>query len=275
MVIPATECSPWKGYSGFRFFEAKKEGEFDSVFVTHCNVIIVELKNWNYQPVTACGETWYKGGKNMGRSRVSVIRCKKFTLDNKLKHLSDRFTNKGYVPIVDFFVGMTGNADFSELAEEQLNHAISLTDFLKFANRNKFNDNFRPHSGSQVLNKDFPLFDNLFLRPQIGPKALRVCTVRISIPPDEMLLSAATEKDTPRFCQAFLSTASRAKIPPTPDKETLQKFRNASLTLFSGGRFPSLTDSKHRNDNEKNCLVYQPDASGTVSYYDKNIPWLF
>ncbi len=165
---------PWKGYAGFRFVEAKKEGEFDLVIVTHCNVIIVELKDWNHQPVTARGETWYKGDKNMGRSPVSVTRGKKFTLDNKLKRLADRFTNKGYVPFVHFFVVMTGNADFSELPEEQLHHTISLTDFLKFADRNTFNNYFRPHPGSLVLNKDFPLFDNLFLGPQTAPKALRV-----------------------------------------------------------------------------------------------------
>jgi len=165
---------PWKGYAGFRFVEAKKEGEFDLVIVTHCNVIIVELKDWNHQPVTASGETWYKGDKNMGRSPVSVTRGKKFTLDNKLKRLADRFTNKGYVPFVHFFVVMTGNADFSELPEEQLHHTISLTDFLKFADRNTFNNYFRPHPDSQVLNKDFPLFDNLFLGPQTAPKAMRV-----------------------------------------------------------------------------------------------------
>ncbi|MBP4129093.1 NERD domain-containing protein [Klebsiella pneumoniae] len=67
---------PWKGYAGFRFVEAKKEGEFDLVIVTHCNVIIVELKDWNHQPVTARGDTWYKGDMNMGRSPVSVTRGK-------------------------------------------------------------------------------------------------------------------------------------------------------------------------------------------------------
>ncbi|HCM6817673.1 TPA: hypothetical protein N3084_000313 [Klebsiella pneumoniae] len=45
--------------------------------VTHCNVIIVELKDWNHQPVTARGDTWYKGDMNMGRSPVSVTRGKK------------------------------------------------------------------------------------------------------------------------------------------------------------------------------------------------------
>ncbi|MDP4455240.1 nuclease-related domain-containing protein, partial [Escherichia coli] len=98
------EMFPWKGYAGFRFVEAKKEGEFDLVIVTHCNVIIVELKDWNHQPVTARGDTWFKGDKNMGRSPVSVTRSKKFMLDKKLKRLVDRFTNKGYIPIVHFFV---------------------------------------------------------------------------------------------------------------------------------------------------------------------------
>ncbi|MFV8408464.1 AAA domain-containing protein [Vibrio harveyi] len=165
---------PWKGYAGFRFVESKKEGEFDLVIVTHCNVIIVELKDWNHQPVTARGDTWYKGDQNMGRSPVSVTRGKKFTLDNKLKRLAQRFTNKNYAPFVHFFVVMTGNADFSQLPEDQLHHTISLTDFLKFADRNTFNKHFRPHPNAQVLNQDFPIFDNLFLGPQTAPKALRV-----------------------------------------------------------------------------------------------------
>jgi hypothetical protein len=45
---------PWKGYAGFRFVDSKgQEGEFDLVIVTHCNVIIVELKDWNHHPVTS------------------------------------------------------------------------------------------------------------------------------------------------------------------------------------------------------------------------------
>lgn len=104
---------PWKGYAGFRFVDSKgKEGEFDLVLVTHCNVIIVELKDWNHAPVTCNGDVWFKGDKNMGRSPVSVTRSKQYTLTNKLKKLSQRFTNKGYVPFVDYFVVMTGNGGF-------------------------------------------------------------------------------------------------------------------------------------------------------------------
>lgn len=166
---------PWKGYAGFRFVDSKgKEGEFDLVIVTHCNVIIVELKDWNHEPVTANGDVWFKGDKNMGRSPVSVTRNKKFLLDNKLKRLSSRFTNKKYLPRVYFFVVMTGNADFSQLPEVDLQHTISLKDFLRFSDKVKFNDYFRPHPDSQVLNQDIPVFDELFLKGNTAPKALKI-----------------------------------------------------------------------------------------------------
>ncbi|HBO3958485.1 TPA: AAA family ATPase [Pseudomonas aeruginosa] len=170
-----TQSYPWKGYAGFRFVDSKgKEGEFDLVIVTHCNVIIVELKDWNQEPVTANGDIWFKGDKNMGRSPVSVTRNKKFLLENKLKRLSSRFTNKKYLPRVYFFVVMTGNADFSKLPEVDLQHTISLKDFLRFSNRGKFNDYFRPHPDSQVLDQDIPVFDELFLKGNTAPKALRI-----------------------------------------------------------------------------------------------------
>ena len=67
---------PWKGYSGFRFadVEERKEGEFDLVIVTHCNVLIIELKHWNGEPITNNGLRWYKGKKDMGHSPVEK-RC--------------------------------------------------------------------------------------------------------------------------------------------------------------------------------------------------------
>ena len=166
---------PWKGYAGFRFVDSKgKEGEFDLVVVTHCNVIIVELKDWNNYPVTVNGDTWFKGDKNMGRSPVSVTRNKKFLLDNKLKKLTPRFTNKKYTPRVHFFVVMTGNSDLSQIPEVERQHTLSLKEFLTFSEKVRFNDYFRPHPDSQVLNRDFPVFDELFSRGSTAPKALRI-----------------------------------------------------------------------------------------------------
>ncbi|WP_426175571.1 AAA domain-containing protein [Massilia sp. TWR1-2-2] len=174
-TVARSAMFPWKGYAGFRFVDSKgKEGEFDLVIVTHCNVIIVELKDWNHQPVSANGDTWYKGDKNMGRSPVTVTRNKKFLLENKLKKLTSKFTNKNFTPRVYFFVVMTGNADFSKLPDAELQHTVSLSDFLKFADKNTFNEFFRPHPDSQVLNRDFHVFDELFLQGNTAPRALKI-----------------------------------------------------------------------------------------------------
>ncbi|MGM2864612.1 nuclease-related domain-containing protein, partial [Bacillus cereus group sp. Bce021] len=69
---------PWKGYAGFRLVENGKEGEIELVIVTHCNVIIVELKDWNHGKITCQGNKWFLGNKDMGKSPVEVTRNKKF-----------------------------------------------------------------------------------------------------------------------------------------------------------------------------------------------------
>ena len=52
---PSNPMFPWKAYSGFRLADPKgnKEGEFDLVIITHCNVLIIELKDWNTHKVTS------------------------------------------------------------------------------------------------------------------------------------------------------------------------------------------------------------------------------
>jgi len=166
---------PWKGYAGFRFVDASGyEGEFDLVIITHCNVLIIELKDWNNAEIRSEGDKWYKNDYLMGRSPVSVTRNKKFQLDNKLKRLKHKFTNKGYAPFVHFFVVMTGNSIFENLPEKELHHTLGLDEFLDFSDQKKFNSKFRPHPHSQVLNQDFALFDELFIGKNTAPKQVRV-----------------------------------------------------------------------------------------------------
>ena len=167
---------PWKGYAGFRFTNSKgKEGEFDLVIVTHCNVIIVELKDWNHQPVTSVNGRWYKGDRDMGTSPVSVTKNKVFTLQNKLEKYKNKFTNKGRVPFIKYLVVMTGNADFSQLQGVDKEFTISLDDFLKLANTSEFNDKFPiSHPMQRTVNKDFDIFDELFLGNQTNARSLNV-----------------------------------------------------------------------------------------------------
>lgn len=174
-VIRGNPIFPWKGYAGFRFADSRgNEGEFDLVIVTHCNALIIELKDWNNGDVTSSGDKWYKDNREMGRSPVSVTRNKKFLMEKKLTPYRNQFSNKGYAPSVYFLVVMTGNAGFNKIGEEELAHTISLGDFLKLTDERMFNARFKPHPNSKVLNQDFEVFDKLLLGTNTKPKHIIV-----------------------------------------------------------------------------------------------------
>lgn len=167
---------PWKGYSGFRFADVKerKEGEFDLVIITHCNVLIIELKHWN-GTIICRQDKWYLNDKDMGRSPVSITRNKQFMLERKLDKFKQQFTNKGFRPQVHFLIVMTGNADFSQLPDNEKLHVVTLADFLQLKDEKQFNTRFRPHPDSKTLNQDFELFDKeIFGSNTIEPKNISI-----------------------------------------------------------------------------------------------------
>lgn len=168
---------PWKAYSGFRFADVRerKEGEFDLVIITHCNVLIIELKDWNGGKITSHQDKWYLGKQERGRSPISITRNKKFLFEKKLGKLKQQFTNKGFCPHVHFLIVMTGNADFSKLPDEEKSYVLSLNEFLELKDKYKFDARFKPHPNSKTLNQDFELFDKkIFGIDTIKPKNISV-----------------------------------------------------------------------------------------------------
>lgn len=173
---------PWKGYSGFRFadVEERKEGEFDLVIVTHCNVLIIELKHWNGEPITNNGLRWFKGKKDMGHSPVEITRKKMFLLKNKLEQFRGQFANSTErfpIPKIEFLVVMTGNSDFSRLSDKEKMNVISLEDFLKLADNQKFIKQFgtyTKYSDNCTLNKNFSIFDEIFCTNKNKTKSISI-----------------------------------------------------------------------------------------------------
>ena len=173
---------PWKGYSGFRFADIKerKEGEFDLVIVTHCNVLIIELKHWNGEPITNNGLRWYKGKKDMGHSPVEITRKKMFLLKNKLEQFRGQFANSTErfpIPKIEFLVVMTGNSDFSRLSDKEKMNVISLEDFLKLADSQKFTAQFGTYTkypDNCTLNKNFSIFDEIFCTNKNETKSISI-----------------------------------------------------------------------------------------------------
>lgn len=241
---------PWKGYAGFRLVENGKEGEFDLVIVTHCNVIIVELKDWNHGKITSRGNKWFLNNKDMGKSPVEVTRNKKYLLDRKLNRFKGKFTNEGRIPFVHFLVVMTGDADFSSLKEDQAKHTLSLNDFLNLKNEHSFNKRFKPHPDTRVLNKDFYIFDQLFDRNSTPPKQISVngytSKELIFNHPDEIYqefeaVSEATSKDTAlmRLWNFNKIPGSKAKTQDgrheivSREREVLSYIKNNNLDLYN------------------------------------------
>ncbi|WBA82347.1 nuclease-related domain-containing protein [Endozoicomonas sp. GU-1] len=164
---------PWKGYAGFRFTGSKgKDGEFDLVIVTHCNVLVIELKDWNHGKITANKGKWSKNGQEIANSPVDVTQRKLYLLQNKLRKYKNKFSS-GRIPIMHHLVVMTGDADFSQLPEAELQHTLSLEEFLSYKDRGKFNKRFRPHPDAE-LRADTAVFDKIFSEGNIAPKHLYV-----------------------------------------------------------------------------------------------------
>ena len=165
---------PWKGYAGFRFTDTKagKEGEFDLVIITHCNVLVIELKDWNNGVITANRGKWYKNDQEMGNSPVDVTQRKLYILQNKFRKYKNKFSSQ-FLPKIHHLVVMTGNADFSKLPEHDLEHTITLNEFLSFKDRFKFNKRFKPHSKAE-LRSEKAVFDQIFSEGNTAPKHIYV-----------------------------------------------------------------------------------------------------
>ncbi|MEZ9821182.1 AAA domain-containing protein [Shewanella sp. 10N.286.45.A1] len=172
--IGGSTMFPWKGYAGFRYVDCSgKEGEFDLVIVTHCNVLIIELKDWNHGDIKSYGDKWFKNDKDMGRSPVSVTQNKVYLLKNKLGKIKHRLTSKK-LPWIDFFVVMCGNSDFKNISEKDRKHTITLQQLLEFADEAKFNERFRPYDNIKTLNQDFDVLDKVFGEEFTAPKQISV-----------------------------------------------------------------------------------------------------
>lgn len=154
----------WKSYAGFRFVDKHKQGEIDLLIITHCNILVIELKHWNGKPITSNNGKWYFGNEDRGKSPVEITRNKKFLLEKLLKPYQGQFSNGNHTPNVYFMVVMSGSSDFSGLSKKDLADTVSLNDFCKLCtNEHEFNKRFRPHPESKILLQDIPLIEKKLL----------------------------------------------------------------------------------------------------------------
>ena len=151
----------WQGYAGFRFANSKgKEGEFDLLIITHCNILVVELKDWKGK-VTNRGAKWFRGRDDRGKSPVAITLNKKFLIENKIKPLKSKLTNRGFLPHVHHLVVMTGTEDIGGIRSPDKEHTLTLKEFLALVDERKYDQRFKPHPNSKSLLDDVALFNDL------------------------------------------------------------------------------------------------------------------
>lgn len=119
------------------------------------------------------------------------------------------YTSYLLIPILSLLLGCTGNskvhAEISEMSQAAPSNSYRYAEQIKKAITAELPDT-KPYEGKK-------------------------CTISLLIAPDGLLLSAKSESGDTDFCEVAVSAATRAKIPPAPDNETWQRFKNIVLVF--------------------------------------------
>ena len=121
----------WRGYASFalaRRGRGSGDDDFDLVMVTHTNIVVVELKNWNGRVLESDGHKWILDGEDRGSSPVQVaaLKAKKLASTMKQKLGPER------TPFVSSYVVLHGNIKELRLGEDEARSVLNMTEFLSF-----------------------------------------------------------------------------------------------------------------------------------------------
>lgn len=162
----------WKGYAGFRLAVNKNEGEYDLLIFTHCNILIIELKNWNGKISCSKGH-WYQNEEDRGKSPVAVTRNKFYLIKEKLRQINQKSQNKYSSVYIEYLVVMTGKATFINLPDDEKKHVMSLQYFLELKDEEKFRKKFNIRNDATYINPA-DLAEEFFKENRISPQFYRI-----------------------------------------------------------------------------------------------------
>ena len=187
-VSPKTKN--WRAYAGFEFMHSTgKKGrgardvqkfEYDLLVITHANILVIEFKDWNGKKVTKSAGKWYLDNQEKDPCPVEKNKNKMFLVRNKLDDMVKEKRKQGITfhnQSVEHFVVMCGKADYSSLPKEDLEHILSLDEFIQLAQPSIFDEMFRAHleRDGRIWNikKEYhPIIDEIFAPDQIQPRSL-------------------------------------------------------------------------------------------------------
>lgn len=126
---------PWRGYASFRLARAGTgagDDDFDLVLITGGQILVVELKNWRGERLSAHGGRWFLDGRDMGSSPAVVANLKA----KKLASAMTRELSRSKTPFVASIVVIQNGVRTLDLSGDpaaQNQSVMSLNDFLKLS----------------------------------------------------------------------------------------------------------------------------------------------
>lgn len=138
----------WRGYASFSI--ARKgagagDDDFDLVLVTHTNIVVLELKNWNGRKLLSNGQQWFVDGSALEQvSPVNKVRLNAKKLANLLKQK----LGPHRAPFVSSYVVLCGKIDAVHLHEDEQDSVLTLDELLTW----KFFDCYRHYFPQSKMN---------------------------------------------------------------------------------------------------------------------------
>ena len=159
----------WRGYASFalaRRGRGSGDDDFDLVMVTHTNIVVVELKNWNGRVLESDGHKWILDGEDRGSSPVQVaaLKAKKLASTMKQKLGPER------TPFVSSYVVLHGNIKELRLGEDEARSVLNMTEFLSFRFTDCYKNYFwgRPRfNPTQYLEEYDSFFEGSAFKPKV------------------------------------------------------------------------------------------------------------
>jgi serine/threonine protein kinase len=157
----------WQGFAAFAL--ARKgwgagDDDFDLVLLTHTNVLVIELKNWNGRELTSDGHKWYLDGKDRGTSPVETSGLKAKRLASELK----KKLGEQRVPYVASFVVLHGSIRDVRLEQQEEQSVLTLTQFLSLRFESEYRRVFRPGRVNPL--QHVKAYEDFFLRAGTKPR---------------------------------------------------------------------------------------------------------
>ncbi|MEI2514368.1 AAA domain-containing protein [Acinetobacter soli] len=294
----------WRAYAGFEFMHkdgrkptakgSSEKFEYDLLIITHANILVIEFKDWNGKEITKAAGKWYVGNKEQDACPVAKNVKKMHIIVNKLKDKVQEKREKGikyHYQSVSHFVVMCGTANYSKLPPEDLEHILSLDEFIALAKQSNFNNMFRKHLERDGriydIKKEYhAIIDEIFAPDQIQPRSLVINNHEqgdlILLHPKKLYseykahsLSIAGEKSLMRcwdFNQFKLAN-SRMNQPQhrfnfiCNERRVIQRIKTENPDLYQSCVHPITNPSLDDMTSKYNELYELPDSSYRVNEF--------